>query len=394
MVKRILIVVTAVFALLLTNVSFAEHAPNLSSNSWILIDRLTNTQLASKNENQIVNPGNGALLMVIYTAEKIMNEKSIRFSDKIIINNDALSIPPLNAPRFYLEPNQSISYGDLIKAIAVIGANDAAIALAEGLCQTVERFVEQMNFYSRQLGMKNTHYSSPIGTNDKKQYTTASDTLILANALLNEFPSLNSIWNLKKLDNGVLEHKNINSLLWRSDSIKGMHSSEFENKYRMSVIFYSQDFVESGTRYSRELLGITMGGEKTRAHIDDTMKLISWGAENYKTLLIYPATETIERIAVEGSDNAFVKCGLSESLYVTLPRAAILKQGEKGFSIKLSRLDPLVAPIKEGEKIGDISVLFNGKIVAQSELIALHDVQRTNAWKRLTHRIKVFLGLR
>lgn len=393
MVKRILIIFTAFFTLLSATVSFAEPAPQLSSDSWILVDRLTNMKLAARNENKKVNPGNSVLLMVVYTAEKLMDEKQIRPTDKIMVNNDALSIPPLNAARFYLEPNKSITYNELVKAIAVMGANDAAIALAEGLCKTIDSFVEKMNENAQKLGMKNTHYTSPIGSKSVEQYSTASDTLILANALLNEFPSLNNVWTLRTLDNGVLQHKNSNALLWRNDAIKGMHSSDFELKRRTSVVFYSRDFVEGGTRYSRELIGISMGDEQIRLHNDNMINLISWGADNYKTLLIYPAGETIERIVVEGTDDAKVRGGLRESLYVTLPRDAILREGEKGFSVKLARLDPLVAPIKKGEKLGDITVLFDGKAVAQSELVALHDVQRSNFWQRLQHRIKNFLGL-
>lgn len=393
MVKRLFFVLTSLLSFFLASTTFAEQAPTLSSDSWILVDRLTNTRLASHNENTKVNPGNSVLLMVIYTAEKLMDEKSMKVSDSIAINNDALSIPPLNASRYYLEPNKSMTVLELIKAVAIMGANDAAIALAEGLSQTVERFVDEMNKNANQLGMKNTHYTFPIGTNDKNQYTSAADTLVLTNALLNEYPSLNDIWAQKTLHNGVLQHKNSNALLWRNNSIKGIHSSDFEQKCRTSVIFYSRDFEEGGTSYSRELIGIIMGDDNLHQHTDNMMKLMSWGADNYKTLLIYPANETIERISVEGADNAKVRGGVKENLYVTLPRAAILKQGEKGFSVKLKRLDPLVSPIKEGEKLGDISVFFNGTEVAHSELIALHDVQRTTFWDRLLHRVKRFLGL-
>ena len=123
------------------------------------------------------------------------------------------------------------------------------------------------------------------------------------------------------------------------------------------------------------------------------MKLVNWGADNYKTLLLYPAWETIDRIPVELTNDAKVRVGVKENLYVTLPRDAILQKGTKGFSASVSRLDPLVAPIKEGEKIGEISVSFNEKEVAKSELIALHDVQKSNFWRRQLQRIKAIFGL-
>lgn len=380
--------------ILLGFVSVANAAaPQLKSQSWILVDRLTHTTLANKNADVRTNPGNTVLLMVLYTAEKAINEKIISRTSSITVNNDALSIPPLNAVRFYLEPNQSVTVSDLEKAIAVMGANDAAVALAEGIYQTIDRFVEKMNENAKKLGMKNTHYTSLIGTNDKNQYSTARDTLILANALLNDCPELSDIWTIKSLNNGVLNHNNSNSFLWRTESIRGLHRSHFQMKSWDSVIYYSRDYVEADTRFSRELLAVTLGAESDRQNTDDTMKLVNWGADNYKTLLLYPALETIDRLPVELTDDGKVRVGVKENVYVTLPRDAILQKGMKGFSATVSRLDPLVAPIKEGERIGEITVYFNKKIVAKSELVALHDVQKSNFWRRQYQRLKALVGL-
>lgn len=380
--------------ILLGFVSVANAAaPQLKSQSWILVDRLTHTTLANKNADVRTNPGNTVLLMVLYTAEKAINEEIISRTSSITVNNDALSIPPLNAARFYLEPNQSVTVSDLEKAIAVMGANDAAVALAEGIYQTIDRFVEKMNENAKKLGMKNTHYTSLIGTNDKNQYSTARDTLILANALLNDCPELSDIWTIKSLNNGVLNHNNSNSFLWRTESIRGLHRSHFQMKSWDSVIYYSRDYVEADTRFSRELLAVTLGAESDRQNTDDTMKLVNWGADNYKTLLLYPALETIDRLPVELTDDGKVRVGVKENVYVTLPRDAILQKGMKGFSATVSRLDPLVAPIKEGERIGEITVYFNKKIVAKSELVALHDVQKSNFWRRQYQRLKALVGL-
>ena len=141
------------------------------------------------------------------------------------------------------------------------------------------------------------------------------------------------------------------------------------------------------------MLAVTLGAESDRQNTDDTMKLVNWGADNYKTLLLYPALETIDRLPVELTDDGKVRVGVKENVYVTLPRDAILQKGMKGFSATVSRLDPLVAPIKEGERIGEITVYFNKKIVAKSELVALHDVQKSNFWRRQYQRLKALVGL-
>ncbi len=391
MIKQFLILFFCWFSLLIP--VQAADIPQLKSQSWILVDRLTNTTLTDKNADLRVNPGDSVLLMVLYTSEKAIEEKAIARTAAITVNNDALSIPPLNATRYYLEPNQTISVSELQKAIAVIGANDAAVALAEGIYQTTDKFIEKMNEHAKALGMKNTHYASLIGTNNPNQYTSARDTLILANALLNDCPELNEFWTIKTINNGVLNHNNSNSFLWRTDAIRGMHRSHFQMKNWSSVIYYSRDYLEGDTRFSRELMAVVLGSSSNNQNTEDTMSLVNWGADNYKTLLLYPAAQTIERIPVELTDNGKVRVGVSENVYVTLPRDAILQKGVKGFSATVTRLDPLVAPIKEGDVLGEITVSFNKKVVAKSKLIALHDVQKSNFWRLQLQRLKAIVGL-
>ena len=391
MIKQFFILFLFLFQLV--SGAYAASSPQLKSQSWLLVDRLTNVTLAAKDADKRINPGNSVLLMVLYTAEKAIEDGVIDRDTAITVNNDALTLPPLNAARFYLEPNQKITVSELQKAIAVMGANDAAVALAQGTYKTTRRFVEKMNEHAKALGMKNTQYVSLIGTNNSRQYSSARDTLILANALLNECPELNEFWTIQSISNGVINHNNSNSFLWRADAVKGLHRSSQQTKAWNSVIYYSQDYLEADTRFSRELLAVAMNADSEQQNAEDTMKLVNWGADNYKTLLLYPAWETIDRIPVELTNDAKVRVGVKENLYVTLPRDAILQKGTKGFSASVSRLDPLVAPIKEGEKIGEISVSFNEKEVAKAELIALHDVQKSNFWRRQLQRIKAIFGL-
>lgn len=391
MIKQFFILFLLLFQLV--SGAYAASSPQLKSQSWLLVDRLTNVTLAAKDADKRINPGNSVLLMVLYTAEKAIEDGVIDRDTAITVNNDALTLPPLNAARFYLEPNQKITVSELQKAIAVMGANDAAVALAQGTYKTTRRFVEKMNEHAKALGMKNTQYVSLIGTNNSRQYSSARDTLILANALLNECPELNEFWTIQSISNGVINHNNSNSFLWRADAVKGLHRSNHQTKAWNSVIYYSQDYLEADTRFSRELLAVAMNADSEQQNAEDTMKLVNWGADNYKTLLLYPAWETIDRIPVELTNDAKVRVGVKENLYVTLPRDAILQKGTKGFSASVSRLDPLVAPIKEGEKIGEISVSFNEKEVAKAELIALHEVQKFNFWRRQLQRIKAIFGL-
>lgn len=383
----------ATLGILLSHASVAAPSPQLQSKAWVLFDRLTNTTLTSKNADTKLNPGNTTALMVLYTVEQAIQNKETQRDTKVTVSNLALSLPALNAARYYVEPNKQISVHELQQAVAVMAANDAAIALAEFVGKGIDGFVAKMNQNAKLLGMKNTHYVSPIGSNNPDQYTTANDILILADALLNDCPALNNLWTTKKLVNGVLRHKNSNALLWRTDSIKGLHSSEHQLKSWDSVAYYSRDFIESQTRFSRELIGVSLGAQSATRNADDTMRLISWGSDNYKTLLLYSAGDVVERIPVALTNKAKVRVGVKENVYATLARDAILQEGINGFSAKIQRLDPLVAPIAQGDIIGTLTVTFNGKEVAKTDLIAQHDVQRSSFWRRTLQRIKAIFGL-
>ena len=210
---RTIFCLIASLGILLSHASVAAPSPQLQSKAWVLFDRLTNTTLTSKNADEKLNPGNTTALMVLYTVEQAIHNKEIQRDTKLTGSNLALSLPALNAARFYVEPNKQMTVFELQQAVAVMAANDAAIALAEFVGKSVDGFVEKMNQHAKQLGMNNTHYVSPIGTHDPQQYTTANDILILADALLNDCPALNSVWTTKMLTNGVLRHKNSNALL-------------------------------------------------------------------------------------------------------------------------------------------------------------------------------------
>lgn len=393
---RIIFSFFATLGILLSHASVAAPSPQLpylQSRAWILVDRLTNTTLTARNADMKINPGNTTALMVLYTVEQAIHNKEIQRDTKVTVSNLALSLPALNAARYYVEPNKPISVAELELAVAVMAANDAAIALAEFVGKSIDGFVEKMNRNAQSLGMKDTNYVSPIGTKDEAQYTTAQDTLILADALLNDCPALNALWTTKMLTNGVLRHKNSNALLWRTDSIKGMHSSEHQLKSWDSVAYYSRDFIESQTRFSRELIAVSLGAKSAALNADDTMRLITWGSDNYKTLLLYSAGDVVDRIPVALTNHAKVRVGVKENIYATLARDAILQEGVNGFNATIQRLDPLVAPISQGDIVGTLTVTFNGKEVAKTALIAQHDVQRSSFWRRTLQRIKAIFGM-
>ena len=134
----------ATLGILLSHASVAAPSPQLQSKAWVLVDRLTNTTLTSKNADVKINPGNTTALMVLYTVEQAILNKEILRDAKVTVSNLALSLPALNASRYYVEPSKPISVTELEQAVAIMAANDAAIALAEFVGKTIDGFVKKI----------------------------------------------------------------------------------------------------------------------------------------------------------------------------------------------------------------------------------------------------------
>ena len=373
--------------------ALAHKTPLVEADSYVLLDRLTNTILAEKNSTQQVNPGNASQLMLLYIVEQdIENGKFLR-EDFVKVPDQALSLPSLNASRFYLEPNKNYTVDLLEQAVASISADDAAIALAMYCEGSLEAFVARMNETANMLGMLNTHYVSAIGTENKEQISSAQDTLILIDALLNKYPNVQNLWSKKQISNGLIQYKNTNSLLWYSDAVKGIHASHSLLNQWSYVVHYSNEFNEGNHVFSQELIAVALQGKRSHT-IKDVAKLLTWGADNYKTLKLYSINETVDKIPVNLSNNASVRVTVAKNLFVTLPRAAILQKGENGFKAHITRLDPLVAPIHKGDHIGTLHIFFNNKEIAQTDLFAQHDVQQFNLFRRLIQKAKALFGMK
>ncbi len=374
---------------LLTTVS-ANAAPVLHAESYLLMDRLTHTPLTARNENKRVNPGNTTALMVMYIVQKAISENRVQVRSAVTIHPEALSLPPLNASRFYVENSKTYSVHDLLSAVAVIGANDAAIALAQHIAGSIDAFVQMMNEAAVKLGMKNTHYIWPIAHTSNSQYTTAYDTYLLTDALLKQFPFLERVWMQPSITNGLLSFKNTNALIWRNEFIRGVHTSEAFHRLFSNVGYFSQSFVESDAQFSRETIAVCLNGPSAEAAAADTMELITWGAANFKTLLVYTPKDVIEKIAVSLSANASVRVGLKENVYLTVPEKATMNDPDRKFSATIERLDPLVAPIQADERVGTLYIYYRDKKVASAPLYALHNVQSTTFWYRAWQSVKSF----
>lgn len=144
---------------------------SISAESYCLIDADTKEILASRNEHKKLPIASTTKIMTaIVVSEHICLDKIIAV-DKRAVGVEGSSV--------YLYENEKMTVRDLLYALLLESANDAAEALAYGVCGSVEKFAALMNEKAKTLGMENSHFTNPHGLYNEDHYSTAYDMAIL-----------------------------------------------------------------------------------------------------------------------------------------------------------------------------------------------------------------------
>jgi D-alanyl-D-alanine carboxypeptidase. len=207
---------------------------DVNAKSAILMDSDTGTVLYEKNIHERLAPASVTKIMTLYLIMEAIDSGKIKLDDMVRVSEYASS---MGGSQVYLAPGEEMSVEDLIKAITIASANDAAVALAEYIAGSEQLFVEMMNDAVSKWGLKDTHFVNVTGLPTDNHYTSVYDTAIISMKLINEHPSIlkyTSIW-MDTLREGKFGLANTNKLIrtYGADGLKT--GSTEEAKYCLSA---------------------------------------------------------------------------------------------------------------------------------------------------------------
>ncbi|MGY9042247.1 MAG: D-alanyl-D-alanine carboxypeptidase family protein, partial [Alphaproteobacteria bacterium] len=162
----------------------------MESDYAYLVDYKTDQILFEKNSEKIIFPASMSKLMTLYVLFDYLDKGLVSMSDEFLISENAwrkggaLS----DSSTMFAEVSSYISIENLIRGIVIHSGNDACIAIAEGLSGSEELFSIEMNFLAQELGMINSNFKNSTGLHNDEHYSTAKDLVILAKALIKDFP--------------------------------------------------------------------------------------------------------------------------------------------------------------------------------------------------------------
>ncbi len=272
-----------------------------------------------------------------------------------------VTIPPeacgIEGSSIYMSPGEHLTMRELLYALLLQSANDAATAIALAVSGSIEAFSDEMNARAYSLGLNNTHFTNPHGLDDVDHYTSARDlALITACAMENEF--FKEIVSTKKYtisdgkDSGVRVLVNHNKLLRMYDGAVGVKTGFTKRSGRCLV-------------GACEKNGLTFITVTINAPNDwnDHIRMFDYGYEHFKSICLYRSGEFIYEIPTIFGDHSSILCTNSEDIHATL------SSNDDMPDMELDLPHFLFKKYKRGRVIGSIRFRKNGKIVAESPMI-------------------------
>ena len=288
----------------------------------------------------------------------------IKYTDMVTTSEHAAS---MGGSQVFLEVGEQMSVNDMLKAIAVASGNDAAVAMAEFIAGTEPAFVEMMNKRAAELGCKNTHFINCNGLDETAEhYSTARDIAIISCELLKhpKIQEYTTIW-MDTLRDGAFGLSNTNKLIRFYKGANGIKTGSTSTaKYCLSA---------SAKRDGMQLVAVVLGAPTTADRFGSATRLLDYGFANYSVVNCAEKIGKIEPLPVIGGKEDTVSAEADKSVNF------IVKKGNSDkVKVKTTIDEPLRAPIKKGQKIGEATLSVGGDKLAKCDIKATTEVKRMN----------------
>jgi D-alanyl-D-alanine carboxypeptidase (penicillin-binding protein 5/6) len=372
----------------------AEPPPlTLNVKAAVLLDFATGQTLYEKDADLPIPPASLTKLMTLHLAYKKIAEGAIKKEDKVRISERAWAATMPGSSVMFLEPGQIVTVGEIMKGIAIPSGNDASIAIAEHISGSVDAFVALMNKEAQDLGFKTMRFTDPAGLNPTN-VVTAREFAEFARRYIQMHPEaladLHSVIEFtypmpanlpadKQGEKPVTQY-NRNTLLGNLEGVDGLKTGFIdESGYNIALTAKRGE-----TRWVAVILGAPgkTEAEGSRNRAEAGTAVLQWGFANFTTAK--PDVPEIKPVRVwKGAAN---QIGLETDRPVLL---TVAKGQETKLIPTVHQETSVTAPVKKGDKLGELIYSADGKEVAKFSLLAADDVKQGGFFKRLWDTIRL-----
>lgn len=370
-----LVLLLSVFA---SSYSFSTSAlseEEISAPSAVLMEPETKKVLFEKNPHESRACASITKVMTLILVFEAIEEGKFTYDDIVTASAHAAS---MGGSDIWLEEGESMTVHEMIKAVVVASANDAAVALAELVSGSEDEFVSKMNLRAKELGMNNTVFKNCNGLDEEGHLTTAYDVALMSAELITheKIFEYSSIW-LDYLRSGETQIVNTNKLLKSYRGITGLKTGTTSQA--------GSCMSATASREGLSLVAVVLGCDTGKGRFSDAAKLLDYGFGNYKVENIFIPDDLPKKVKV--------KKGMHPQVSITsdVKSSLVLAKGNSvGLESEVEVKDELEAPVIKGEVIGKLTYKYNGEVVAQYDIVTQNSVETMTfgaIWKLLWQKM-------
>ena len=314
-----------------------ENSLALESGSAILIEQTTGEILYSHNIHEQLRPASVTKVMSILLIMEALDSGKISLTDTVPCSENAAS---MGGSQIWLDPRETLTVDEMLKAICVNSANDCVVAMAEYIAGSEEAFVQMMNDKAKLLGMNDTCFKNCHGLDEDGHVTSSYDIALMSRELLNNHPSITNyttIW-MDTLRDGKSQLSNTNKLIKTYKGATGLKTGS------TSLALYNLS--ASATRDDLSLIAVIMKAPSTKVRFAEAQKLLDYGFNNFSFKEFGKKDDIVKSVTVNKGVETSVEAILSNNAGTLLAKGQ-----DKEVEQILSLEENITAPISEGQKL-------------------------------------------
>ncbi|MBR2320082.1 MAG: D-alanyl-D-alanine carboxypeptidase [Clostridia bacterium] len=324
----------------------------------VLMDLGSGTVLYEQDAHSRLPIASVTKIMTLLLVMEAIEAGRVAWTDPVTCSATAAGI---GGSQIWLEPGEIMTVEELVKAAAVVSANDACGALAEHLCGSIPVFVAAMNERAKQLGMKDTEFKDCSGLDDTG-YSCAYDVALMSRELMKhtEIERFTTIW-MDSLRGGASQLVNTNRLLRHYTGATGLKTG--------TTSAAGHCLAATARREGTSFVAVVLGCATTNDRWEGARTLLDYGFAHYVTYT--PSTEGLKLASVpvvKGQSNQV-------AVQADTPTPLLLEKGAEGkIESKIEMATDLQAPVLKGQTVGMWRLTVGGQVVGEYPIRAAANV--------------------
>jgi len=337
----------------------------------LLLDPDSDSILFEKNGDQLVAPASLAKLMTLEFVFNEIKQARVKLTDEFTISENAWRKggAPSHGSTMFAAIHSRVKLDDLIHGIIVDSANDACIAVAEGLAGNEAEFGAMLTKRAREIGLEKSTFTNATGYSDPNLRVTPRELAQLARHIMQTYPDFYPYFAEREFAWNKIRQQNRNPLLAMGIGADGLKTGETAEA--------GFNLVGSAVQDSFRLIVVVTGARSEKERADEARKMLDWGFHGFEARVLFAEGQTVGEAKVFGGEHSYVPLVGPGTIRLMMPR-----NGGEHLIARMVYTGPVAAPISKGQAIGKLKVWRGANLALEVPLTAADDVGKGSMSQR------------